>query len=90
MMKTNQKGITLIALVVTIVVMLILAGVTLNIALGENGLLIQAQKAKEKTDEATKNEIYIIEELEDLLHETQTGIVVQENWKKAKVEIFIQ
>ena len=39
----RNKGITLVALVVTIVIMLILAGVTLNIALGENGLFKMAK-----------------------------------------------
>lgn len=39
----NSKGITLVALVVTIVVLLILAGVSINLVLGENGLITQAQ-----------------------------------------------
>ncbi len=72
----KNKGITLVALVVTIVIMLILASVTLNIVLGDNGLIKQAQMAKEKTDEAVKNEISSMGELEDILHETQTGIKV--------------
>ena len=46
-MKSNKaKGITLIALVVTIVVLLILAGVTLVIVFGENGVINQAKKAE--------------------------------------------
>ena len=44
----NSKGITLVALVVTIVVLLILAGVSINLVLGENGLITQAQEAKRK------------------------------------------
>lgn len=42
----NERGITLIALVVTIVVLLILAGVTITYALGNNGLFTNAQKAE--------------------------------------------
>lgn len=42
----NERGITLIALVVTIVVLLILAGVTITYALGSNGLFTNAQKAE--------------------------------------------
>ena len=42
-----EKGITLVALVVTIIVLLILAGVTLNIALGQNSLLTKAKKANQ-------------------------------------------
>lgn len=45
-MKRNQRGITLIALVVTIVVLLILAGVSISMLTGENGIITQAQKAK--------------------------------------------
>ena len=54
-MKTkfkNVKGITLIALVITIIVLLILAGVTIATLTGDNGILNQAGKAKDKTTEA--------------------------------------
>lgn len=43
----KNNGVTLVALVVTIVVMLILAGVSVNIMLGDNGLIIKAQEIKE-------------------------------------------
>ena len=52
----NKRGITLIALVVTIIVLLILAGVTIATLTGENGILTKAQEAKEKTDKAQKDE----------------------------------
>ena len=54
-MKLNLKernGITLIALVITIIVLLILAGVTIATLTGDNGILNQAGKAKDKTTEA--------------------------------------
>ena len=77
-MKIRKNvGITLISLVITIIVLIILAGISINLVLGENGLLTQAQKAKDKTDEAVKNEISSLGELEDILHETETGIVVE-------------
>lgn len=50
-MKRN-KGITLIALVITIIVLLILAGVTIATLTGENGILTQATNAKTKHNEA--------------------------------------
>ena len=50
--KLKNKGITLVALVVTIVVLLILAGVSISLVLGQNGLITQAQEAKRKTAEA--------------------------------------
>ena len=52
-MKIKQaKGITLIALVITIIVLLILAGVTISMLTGENGILKQATNAKNATDKS--------------------------------------
>lgn len=48
-MRKKNGGITLIALVVTIVVLLILAGVSISMLGGENGIITQANKAKENT-----------------------------------------
>lgn len=55
-MKREDKGITLIALVVTIVVLLILAGISISMLLGENGIIKQANDAKEKTEIAEEKE----------------------------------
>ncbi len=49
-MIKGKRGITLIALVITIIVLLILAGVSIAILTGQNGILNQAQKAKEQTE----------------------------------------
>ncbi len=54
--KKNENGITLIALVITIIVLLILAGVSIATLLGENGILSQANKAKVETRGATVEE----------------------------------
>ena len=55
--KTRKmKGITLVALVVTVVVLLILAGVSLNLVLGENGIIKKAQEAAAQTDESSATE----------------------------------
>ena len=48
----KKKGITLIALIITIVVLLILAGVTISFVVGDNGVVTQAQKSKTKTEKA--------------------------------------
>ena len=57
-MKTKEmKGITLVALVVTIVVLLILAGVSINLVLGNNGIITKAKEAAEKTAEAQEKEM---------------------------------
>ena len=52
----NKKGITLIALIITVIVLLILAGVTIATLTGENGILNQANKAKVQTNEAEEKE----------------------------------
>ena len=48
----NQKGITLIALVITIIVLLILAGVSIAMLTGKNGILTQATDSKTATNKA--------------------------------------
>ena len=52
----KNNGITLIALVITIIVLLILAGVAISMLSGENGILNKAKEAKEKTEEGQKQE----------------------------------
>ena len=51
-MLKNNKGITLIALVITIIVLLILAGVSIAMLTGENGILNQASRAGDETNRA--------------------------------------
>ena len=63
MMKENKKGITLLALVITIVIMLLLAGVALQMAIGENGLISRAAQAKSLQEKA---ELYDTAKLIDL------------------------
>ena len=64
MKKKNQNGITLIALVVTIVVLLILAGVSISVVLGDNGLIENAREAKRQTESKSAQELNDIEKLE--------------------------
>lgn len=52
----KAKGITLIALVITIVIVLILAGISMSFVLGKNGIITKAQEARKKTEEAKANE----------------------------------
>ena len=48
-MERKSQGITLIALIITIIILLMLAGVTIATLTGENGMLSQTAKAKEET-----------------------------------------
>ena len=68
---SNQTGITLIALVVTIVVLLILAGVSLNAVFGQDGIIQKAKDAQNKMDQAVEND--------------QKGINELSNWLDSKI-----
>ena len=72
----KEKGITLIALVITIIVLLILAGVSIAMLTGENGILTQAQKAKAETKQAEKNEMSDLASMESLINEYQNNISI--------------
>ena len=63
----TEKGITLVALVITIIILLILAGVTLNTALSENGLFIMAKKAVNEYQKSEKQEQEAMEEIAEEL-----------------------
>ncbi len=54
--KWKEKGVTLIALVITIIVLIILAGVAINALVGENGIITQAQRAKNDTEQGKRDE----------------------------------
>ena len=64
----NISGITLIALVITIIVLLILAGVSIAMLTGENGILTQAQRAKNETENATRKEEEDLAKLEAMVN----------------------
>ena len=66
-MKRN-KGITLIALVITIIVLLILAGVAIAMLSGENGILTKAAKAKTETSEGKLDEASKLSKYEGILN----------------------
>ena len=68
---SNQTGITLIALVVTIVVLLILAGVSINALFGDSGIINKAKDAQNKMNQAAEND--------------QKGINELSNWLDSKI-----
>ena len=72
----NQKGITLVALVVTIIVLLILAGVSLNLVAGSDGILNKASNSVSKTNKAAAIEqadLLIAEYKADYLEDKYTN-----------------
>ena len=66
----QEKGITLIALVVTIVVLLILAGVSISLVLNNNGVISKAKDARDQYAEAQTNEEKQLNEVSDWIKET--------------------
>ena len=77
----NSKGITLIALVVTIIVLIILAGVSISLVLGDNGIVTKAKLAKEQTEQAQLNEQASLNETYKYLEEFETNTNPPENMK---------
>ena len=69
----KNKGITLIALVVTIIVLLVLAGISIVMLTGQNGILNRAGEAKEKTGIAQEDENEKLQGYEDTINQFTTG-----------------
>ena len=69
-----EKGITLIALVITIVILIILATVSINVVLGEGGLIQRAQEGKSLTDQAQTDEQEEITGAEEYINGILVGI----------------
>ena len=69
----NNKGITLIALVITIIVLLILAGVTINLTLGENGIFRTAEQAGRNYTQAQEQELAGLANFENTINNIIAG-----------------
>ncbi len=76
----ENKGITLVALVVTIVVLLILSGITINMTIGENGIITKAQETARKTNQIEAN-------TQSYLNELQQDVA--EELANADIEIYL-
>ena len=71
--KLQERGITLIALVVTIIILLILAGVSISMVVGENAIINKTLEASKKTDEAERKEKAELDKVSELIDETISG-----------------
>ena len=72
--KMNERGITLLALIITVVIMIILAAVTINVTLGDGGLVDQAKWAAEQTANATKSEGEQLDDVASQINDIIAGI----------------
>ena len=66
----KERGITLIALVITIVVLIILAGVAINLTLSQNGIFNKATQARDEYQQAEINEQVALNEVTQFIEET--------------------
>ena len=84
----ENTGITLIALVVTIIVLLILAGVSVSMLTGQNGILNRATEAKEKTELSSKDGQRKLAQAEALMNNEKTtykGITLPKGFASTKI-----
>ena len=86
--NAKMSGITLIALVVTIVVLLILAGITISLVFSENGIIAKAREAAEKTNQAVINEQTQMNELAGYMENMLNGIGGEESERPTVPEGF--
>ena len=82
----NKKGITLIALVVTIIILIILSGVSINLVLGENGIVTIAKRVKENTELAKVEEETRLNELTKQIEEGTSGGTTNPPVEKSEIE----
>lgn len=85
--RETQRGITLIALVITIVILIILATVTLNVVLGDGGLIQRAQDAKDLTEAAAAEEQQQILNLTGFLDEQLSSDSLVEAFKAGEIKV---
>ena len=81
----EEKGITLVALVVTIIVLIILAGVTLNIVLDQDGIINKAQQATGDYDNAQKAEQELLGEIEGYIEYAGKTAPIPEGYTKSQI-----
>ncbi|MFR2533670.1 MAG: hypothetical protein ACLS95_00290 [Clostridia bacterium] len=69
-MLKEQKGVTLVALVITIIVLIILAGVSISMVIGNNGIATRAQEAEKLQANAAVHENQALANLEVFVNDT--------------------
>ena len=91
-LKSN-RAITLVALIITIIILLILAGVSLSMVLGENGLINKAQSSVDKYKESSENEQNLLNKIENYmdlqLKSPGTKVDLPDEWNKDTVDAVL-
>ena len=94
-MKRKNEGITLVALVITIIVLIILAGVTISMVVGDDGIITKAKEASQNMSNATSEEKELLQNMLNTMNEIESGIgggevtppgpTMPDGWNKDKV-----
>ena len=82
----KENGITMVSLVITIIILIILAGISLNITIGENGIITKAKQAKQNITLAGEAEAM---QLNQLYYELETGGEMSEDEESTKKDEII-
>ena len=83
--EQKERGITLIALVVTIIVLIILAGVSINMLVGDNGIIPQTQTGKTQTEQAT-----LKEKLDMIALERELNVSLSSTVEEDETDVFLE
>lgn len=87
-MNRKMKGITLIALVITIIILLILSGITLIILTGDEGIINRAQIAKQKTEQAQQKDQDYLEDVSNIIDNISSSTNDEKKTKNNFVAYF--
>ncbi len=74
--KKHERGITLLALIVTVIVLIILASVTIGLIVGDNGIINKSQNAADEYEKVSQNEVASLEESTDEIRNILNGVNV--------------
>ena len=88
--KLREKGITLIALVVTIIILLILAGVTLSLSISQNGLFSRAQNAVDRYKKAQTDEEEMVKNMAAEIEKMGSGNNSGNDEEESKIQVKLE
>ncbi len=89
-MNRKMKGVTLIALVITIIILLILSGITLIILTGDEGIINRTQIAKQKTEQAQQKDQDYLEDISNIIDNISSSTNDEKKQKTILLHISIQ
>ena len=84
--RREEKGITLVALVVTIIVLIILAGVTLNIVLDQDGIINKARQAADDYENSQKAEQNLLGQVDDYIEYMGRTATIPEGYTASQID----